>query len=87
MKLHILVIRDIVANVYGQPNFVASIGGAIRGFGDQINNPQKPDVISQHPEHFEMYKLGMYDDETAKFDLLPQPEQVATGANLTTTKN
>lgn len=82
MKMHILVMRDITANVFGQPNFVASVGGAIRGFADQVNDPKRDTVVSQHPEDFELYKLGTYDDETATFELLTRPEQVATGKNL-----
>jgi hypothetical protein len=82
MKMHIVVLRDITANVYGQPNFVASIGAAIRAFADNINGKDPNNIVSQHPTDFEMYRLGTYDDELAFFDLLTRPEQIATGKNL-----
>ena len=42
MKLHIVVIRDIKANVFAQPQFVANIGGFIRSFADECQgDPEK----------------------------------------------
>lgn len=82
MKLQIIAVRDIQANVYGQPNFVASIGGAIRSFADEINRPAQDNVLYQHPEDFEMYHLGEFNDANAEFELLTTPVQIATGKNL-----
>ena len=36
MSYKIVIVRDIKANVYGNPMFVNSLGGAIRSFGDEI---------------------------------------------------
>ena len=41
MKLHIVVIRDIKANVFAQPQFVANIGGFIRSFADECQEIPK----------------------------------------------
>lgn len=81
MKMFIIVMRDITANVYGQPNFVGNLGGAIRTFADQVNDPKRDTVLSQHPEDFELYKVGTYEDNTCEWEL-HKPEQIATGKNL-----
>ena len=88
MKLHIISVRDIVADVYGQPIFAPSLGGAIRSFGDAINNQDKTDNLAKHPEHFEFWLLGEYDDETGTITAYDtgQRKQLAAGANLVITK-
>lgn len=82
MKLFVLVIRDIKADCFGAPNFVASKGGAIRGFQDEINRAAPDNVLFKHPEDFEMYELGYFDDRTAKFELNEVPVQIAVGSSL-----
>lgn len=79
MILKIVAIRDRAADVFGQPNFVTSIGGAIRSFSDEINNKREGNTLNQHPEDFDLFELGDYDDASASFDLLPQPRQIAIG--------
>lgn len=82
MKMHIVAVRDIVANVFGQPMFVGTLGGAIRSFGDQCTNTtDASNVLATHPEDFELYQLGEYNDENARFELLAEPKQIAIGAS------
>lgn len=70
--LHIIVtIRDIKTDSYFTPQFVKSLGGYIRQLGDDING-QVPagtlaETMKQHPEDFEVYRLGTWDDENAVF--------------------
>lgn len=84
MKMQIVALRDTVANVYGQPMFVASIGGAIRSFGDQCQGePTDQNQLAKHPGDFEMWHLGTYDDETGNFTIFAHEDrkQLAHGAN------
>ena len=81
--MKIVILRDIKANVYGNPMFVASLGGAIRSFGDEIaktdGNP-----LALHPDDFELYHFGEYDEKCEsleQFILLPKPVQIALGSN------
>lgn len=80
MKMQIVALRDIKANVYGQPIFVPNIGSAIRSFGDQCQDEKSGDLY-KHPEDFELYHLGTYTDDDAKFELSEKPEQIAVGSN------
>lgn len=79
MKLFVVAVRDRAADVFGVPQFVASIGGAIRSFGDQVRAEDKNNPLNQHPEDFDLFKIGSYDDATASFELLERPEQIAIG--------
>lgn len=80
MKLQIFSVRDIAADVYDRPFFAVSIGAARRGFGDAVNTKDNP--LAAHPEDYELYHLGIFDDNAATFDLLPRPQQIATGSEL-----
>jgi hypothetical protein len=82
MILYVIAMRDRVANLYGQPVYVANLGSAIRGFGDQINDPTSP--MNKHPDDYDLYELGTFDDEAGTFVNLPQPRQLALGRDLLT---
>lgn len=82
MKLVIVAIRDRASNAFGRPNFVVALGQALRGFGDEINRKAEDNQLSQHPEDFDMYELGSYEDTDATFELLERPRQVAVGKDL-----
>lgn len=66
MKMQILAVRDIKADVYGVPMFVPNIAAALRNFADQVNDPESG-MLNKHPEDFELYHLGSYDDTNAVF--------------------
>lgn len=82
MIYKILAIRDRAADVFGTPIFTASTGGAIRSFSDEINTPREGNNFNKHPDDFDLYYLGTFNDEAAEFDLLKKPEQVAVGKDL-----
>lgn len=82
MILKIVCIRDTAADVFGMPNFVASLGGALRSFGDEVNRKEQGNQLNGHPEDFILYELGEYDDSTAVFKLLEQPRQLARAVDL-----
>lgn len=82
MKYKIVTIRDRVSDLFGQPSFVVHIGGHIRQFGDEIKRPhtdERPNSLNQHPEDFDLYLLGTYDDETGRFENEERPKQIAIG--------
>ena len=83
MILHIVAIRDIKANVFAQPYFVASIGGAIRSFGDECSRAAPDNIMYNHPHDFELYKIGTYDDNNGKIEQAAEHQQLAFGGNYT----
>lgn len=81
MKMQVIATRDIVANVYGPPMYVIHVGQSIRGFGDECQRKEKGNVLGEHPEDFELWHLGEWDDETAEFTPMEPRKQLAVGAN------
>lgn len=80
MKLFICATRDIVSNIYGAPIVVNSLAGLIRQFADQCKGLAGGDpLVARHPEHFELYKLGTYDEETGEFT--NDKSQIDVGSN------
>lgn len=82
MKYIVIAVRDRAADVYGVPMFVASRGGAIRSFADEINRPADGNVYAKHPEDFDLFEVGTFDDNSCSFDLLDRPLQIAVGKDL-----
>ena len=60
MMYHIVCIRDSAAEVFGQPYAVAANGVAVRSFTDEVARGESP--LSKHPEDYELYCVGRYDD-------------------------
>lgn len=81
MILKIIAIRDRAADAFGIPNFTASIGAAMRSFADEINSPRENNQLNRHPEDFDLYELGTYNDNTGHFDV-GVPRQIAIGKDL-----
>lgn len=81
MKYYVVAVRDRAADCYAVPNFVASIGGAIRGFADEINRSAADNMFFNHPEDFDLYQLGTYDDADGSFEV-SAPHQIVVGKDL-----
>lgn len=81
MRLVIVAIRDRAVDAFGTPFFVPALGGALRSFADEVNrrDPEGKNQLAAHPEDFDLYELGSYNDGDAKFELLEKPRQVAIG--------
>ena len=79
MKMVICSIRDSAADAFGRPFYVPSVGVAIRSFTDEVNRPSEDNQIYPHPEDFDLFELGEFDDTTGRFVLLDVPKQLALG--------
>lgn len=71
MRYTVCVVRDSAADVYGIPMFLGSVGQAIRSFSDEVQREAADNMLYKHPEDFELYKIGEYDDAAAEFVLEP----------------
>lgn len=82
MKLTICAVKDRASDAYGRPMFVPSTGVAIRSFTDEVNRKDADNNLYNHPDDFDLYNLGVFDDSTASFELLLPPEQLAIGKQV-----
>lgn len=76
---------DTAAQAYGQPVFAPSRGIAVRAFGDQINREADDNQFFKHPDDFEFYEVGEWNDALGAFSA-PEgsegPILVARGKDL-----
>lgn len=88
MKFQIIAIRDMVAEAFSVPQFVVNIGASVRSFGDEIRRPKpdgNPAALQDHPEDFNMYHLGEYEDDRGIFTLT-EPKLIAQGRDYKESK-
>lgn len=84
MIYKIVSILDRAADAYGRPIFVLAIGQAIRSFQDELNRVAEDNTMNKHPDDYDMYELGIFDDNTGAFTSLEEPKQIAIGKQLST---
>ena len=82
MKYVICCVRDRGIDAFGVPFFMAAIGQATRSFADEVNTQKEGNMLSKHPEDFDLYHLGYYDDSAARFELLDSPRVLVRGTDV-----
>lgn len=85
MKQVIVAVKDRAAETFGRPMFVPAIGVALRSFSDEINRNDPNNQLYNHPDDFDLYELGSFDDSTAEFQIKNNPELLILGKNARTT--
>ncbi len=83
MQLFILAFRDIKANTYLPPLCVPNINAAIREIAEEVNNPQTNFPWAKWPGDHELWRLGTWESESAKFNLNEEPTQLLLLSALT----
>ena len=86
MKLVLCTVKDRAADAYGRPMFVPSVGVAIRSFSDEVNRQDADNQLFNHPDDFDLYELGEFDDNTGLFALHEQPKLLSLGKQVKITK-
>lgn len=64
-KLGVFAIRDRAIDAFMNPFCAPSNGMAIRSFSDEVNRDDSP--MNKHPDDYELYKLGVWDQDTGEF--------------------
>lgn len=82
MKVVIVALKDRATDTFGVPSFVPHLGGALRSFADEVNRKGEGNQLAAHPEDFDLFELGVYDDSKGSFEVLERPRQVAVGKDL-----
>ena len=78
----ICTVKDRAADAFGRPMFVPSTGVAIRSFSDEINRNNADNQLYNHPDDFDLYELGQFDDNTGLFALHDQPKLLSLGKQV-----
>lgn len=78
MKQVVVSIRDRVADCFSRPVFTQTEGTAIRSFTDEVNRPAADNELGKHPEDFDLYLVGVFDDQDGSFACEAQPRLLLT---------
>ncbi|QCQ85032.1 nonstructural protein [Blackfly microvirus SF02] len=84
MKLSIFVVKDRATDVFGQPMFLVSSGQAVRSFTDEINRQAEDNQLYRHPDDFDLYELGEFENEEGSFTTFA-PRLVTRGKDVSLT--
>ena len=79
MKMIVCSIKDRAADAFGRPFYVPAVGVAIRSFQDEVNRAADDSQIYQHPDDFDLFDLGVFDDSTGLFELHNTPTLLMLG--------
>lgn len=87
MRLKVVAVRDRAADAYMRPFFVPTIGMAVRSFQDEVNRSGADNPMWSHPEDYDLYELGDFDEDSGRFLCHePQPRMVAVGKDCVKAK-
>lgn len=78
----IVSVKDSAAQAFGRPVFVPAVPVAIRSFRDEVNREGSTDDLARHPDDFELYELGSFDDSTGIITLVDAPRMLARAKDL-----
>lgn len=79
MRTQCFGVFDKKGGVYATPFFCIREGAAIRSFQDIANNPET--TVYRHPEDYELFHLGDFDDESGEFSPV-RPRFVVNGVTV-----
>lgn len=83
-NLRIYSIYDKKAVAYTNPFYYHQKGQAIRGFEDAVNDLQSP--LNKHPEDFQLFQIGEWNDTTGVITPLQNPVHVEDALNCVKNK-
>lgn len=67
MLRKVMAVYDKKMEAYLQPFFVPTVGIGIRSFADEVNRKAEDNGMNRHPEDYELWLLGEFNDETGDF--------------------
>lgn len=71
-------VHDKCVQLYGAPIAVRNEGDGIRMFSDEVSRDGS--VFHAHPEHYDLYALGEFDDESGLLEVFPLPRLLIAGS-------
>ncbi|WNK13429.1 MAG: nonstructural protein [Microvirus sp.] len=83
-KLVAVAVFDVAAQYFHPPVFFRATGAALRWFETLVKDPTAVDVHN-HPEHFQLFHIGEFDDFNALFVPLTPPNLLIHGSAFDTT--
>jgi hypothetical protein len=70
MILIAMAVKDRAIGSFNRPFFVPSIPMAVRSFTDEVNRVAPDNQMAAHPEDFELWYLGNFNEDSGVFGVL-----------------
>jgi len=80
MKYAVCAVKDRAVDAYNRPIYVPTIGVAIRSFTDEVN--RKDSELANHPEDYDLYEIGTWDDQTCIYTSIEAPRVIARAQDI-----
>lgn len=77
----ILSVRDTKAGSFAQPFYAPTLVHGIRSFLDAAAAEHPDNMMRKHPEDFELYHLGSFNDQDASFEPM-RPQLVSKAIDV-----
>lgn len=68
MKMCVVAVRDSAVGAFNRPFYAPAIGVAVRSFSDEVNRKAADNIMSAHPEDFELWHLSDFEEESGRFE-------------------
>jgi hypothetical protein len=82
MLQFIVSVKDRAADVFNRPFFVPHRNVAIRDFTDEVNRSVADNQLNKHPDDFDLYLLGQFDDNNGTFVAEEAPLVLVRGKDV-----
>lgn len=79
MKI-VYAVRDNKVGSYFDPMFFPHVAACVRMLTEVVQDNKS--TLSKHPQDFELYELGTYDDSRGDLDVLPNPKFIMNITDL-----
>lgn len=80
MIYSVCAVKDRAIDAFNRPIYVPTIGVAIRSFNDEV--ARKDSEMANHPEDYDLYELGQWDDQTAIYTALEAPRVITRAQDV-----
>ena len=64
---YVVAVKDSAVGAFNRPFFVPALAVARRGFVDEVNRVGEDNLMNRHPDDYELWLLGTFDDESGVF--------------------
>lgn len=78
-KFYMVSIRDRAMDSFGPPFCTPQLSGGIRSFTDAVRRTDPENMMRRHPEDFDLYLVGTFEDSTGELAPLDPPRQISIG--------
>lgn len=78
----VMTVKDRALDIYNLPFTQTTVAQGVRSFTDEINSNPETSGLAKHPDDYDLYVIGHYDDTTGRLWPLEVPELVVRGKDL-----